>query len=74
LIRVVRGRAGNGEFRTPSKYRLTYLPSGGQPPTDEWREITSIDEAKSLLQGVKRRRKPSTWLHARTAKIVPFPA
>jgi hypothetical protein len=74
LIRVVRGRAGNGEFRTPSKYRLTYLPSGGQPPTDEWREITSIGEAKSRLGDVKRRRKPSVWLHTRTSKVVPFPA
>jgi hypothetical protein len=32
-----RGRGGNADFRAPNTYRLTYLPVGSQPPTDDWR-------------------------------------
>jgi hypothetical protein len=74
LLQVIRGRAGNGEFRAPNRFRLTYLSTETEKPTDEWATITTIDEAKSRLQAVKRRRQSSTWFHAKTAKIVPFSA
>ena len=37
-----RGYAGNAEFRTPNKFRLTYLFAGGAKPTNEWAPIESI--------------------------------
>ncbi len=43
-----RGRAGNAEFRTPNKFRITYRPAGSAGATDEWRKIKTIEEAKSI--------------------------
>jgi hypothetical protein len=73
LLEVSRGRAGKGEHKAPSKYRLTYLSTPDQKPTNEWAAIKTIDEANARLIAVKRPRKRSTWFHARTSKIVPFP-
>lgn len=35
------GRGGNAEFRDPSRYRLTYLNTVKQAPTDEWEKYTA---------------------------------
>ncbi len=43
-----RGRAGNAEYRTPNKFRLTYRPTDSAGPTDEWRRIKTIEEAKAI--------------------------
>ena len=74
LLKIRRGRAGIGNWRQPNAYRLTYLETEGQEATDEWAEIKTIDDAKARLASVKRRRRASKWLKAKTAKIVPFPA
>jgi hypothetical protein len=66
FIRIpVRGRAGNGEFRTPHKFRLTYLHALGENPTHEWARIEAIQHATELAQaarrastGVRKSRKP----------------
>jgi hypothetical protein len=72
LLRIVRGRAGNGR-PVPNQYRLTYLPAADQDATDEWREIKTMDDAKSRIAAVKKPRKPSTWFRAgRAAKVVPL--
>ncbi|MFO1143168.1 MAG: hypothetical protein U1E59_12370 [Amaricoccus sp.] len=34
------GRGGNSDFRDPSRYRLTYLPTLKHKPTDEWERFT----------------------------------
>jgi hypothetical protein len=53
---AVRGRAGNSEFRCASEYVPTYLPTLDCPePTDEWRQITTIDDAKMIAQGARRK-------------------
>lgn len=39
------GRAGNAEYRSPNKFRLTYRPTKYGEPTHEWRRITSLDAA-----------------------------
>ena len=48
-----RGRAGNREFRRPSKYRLTYRPSDAVRTRDgcthEWRKISTEAEAKDRV-------------------------
>ena len=43
-----RGRAGNAEFRSPHKFRLTYLRKGRAPPTHEWQRIKTVEEAQAL--------------------------
>jgi hypothetical protein len=45
-----RGRAGNREFRLPSKYRLTYRNAKGAPGdgTHEWRWIESLERAHEI--------------------------
>jgi hypothetical protein len=40
------GRAGNGEWRWPNEFRLTYRPVDRAKPTDEWGHITEDDAAR----------------------------
>ena len=49
-----RGRAGNAEFRSPHKFRLTYLPVRRAPPTHEWQRIKTVEEAKALARAARR--------------------
>ena len=44
------GRAGNAEWRRPNKFRLTYKHAGRADPTDEWRRITTVEEAAMIAQ------------------------
>ena len=48
-----RGRAGNAEFRSPHKFRLTYFHAGRAPPTNEWQRIKTIEEAQ-LARAARR--------------------
>jgi hypothetical protein len=73
LLRVVRGGCGNRGRGVPNKYRLTYLPTADQDATDEWREIETMDYARSRVAAEKQPRKPSEWFQAgQTAKIMPI--
>jgi hypothetical protein len=74
LLQIRRGRGGHGVYRLPNAYRLTYLATADAPPSNEWAQIKTLEEAKTRVASVKRRRKPSKWLKAKTAKIVKFPA
>jgi hypothetical protein len=47
------GRAGNAEWRRPTKYRITYLPTDDADPTHGWRQITE-DDAEMIAQGARR--------------------
>src|SRR6516162_10773656 len=49
-----RGRAGNAEFRSPHKFRLTYFPVGRAPPTHEWQRIKTVEEAQALARAARR--------------------
>jgi hypothetical protein len=49
------GCAGNAEFRSPSKYRVTYRHVDRANPTDEWRRIKTDDEATMIAQGARRK-------------------
>jgi hypothetical protein len=58
IIELTRpGRAGNGEFRAPNLFRLTYLPAYGKAPTHEWRQFETIETAE---QAAQKSRKPVT--------------
>ena len=45
-----RGRAGNAEWRTPNRFRLTYIYAKDSAPTHEWRRIQSITEATKIAK------------------------
>jgi hypothetical protein len=42
------GHAGNAEFRSPNKFRLTYIHASGLGPTHEWQRIETEEQAKAL--------------------------
>jgi hypothetical protein len=48
-----RGRAGNAEFRSPHKFRLTYFHVGRAPPTNEWQRIKTVEEAQALARAAR---------------------
>jgi hypothetical protein len=69
LIVIRKGRAGNGEFRTPTLYGLTYLEPG-----EPWKEIKSLEEAKVRVAALRKARPRSKWLIAKSSNLVRFPA
>jgi hypothetical protein len=53
---TARGRGGNREYRRPNKFHLTFAVGRGsraKPPTDEWRKIKTIEEAKALAHAAR---------------------
>jgi hypothetical protein len=54
FIEITRqGRGGNADYRQSNLYRLTFLPTDGEDPTHEWRQI-SEDDAKMVAKGARR--------------------
>jgi hypothetical protein len=48
-----RGRGGNREYRAPNKFYLTFAfgrETRKKPPTDEWRKIKTIEDAKAIAR------------------------
>jgi hypothetical protein len=72
FIMVIRGHAGNGVERAPNMFGLTYLPGhNGGPPSDEWKNIGSIEEAQARLAAAKEGRPQSDWFKgAQNAKVI----
>jgi hypothetical protein len=62
FIRVSeRGCAGNAEFRAPNKFLLTYPPSINVPPSNDWKQIKTIEEALEIARAARapiRKRRP----------------
>jgi hypothetical protein len=48
------GRAGNAEFRSPNKFRLTFAYSSGVTPTHEWQRIGTAEEAMACAKAARR--------------------
>jgi hypothetical protein len=59
-----RGRAGNAEFRSPHKFRLTYRHTPTAKATEEWERIQTIEEAQATAI---RARKPPDQKQKTTA-------
>ena len=62
---VQRGRSGNGEYRKPNIFRLTYLPMPPIGPSDKWRRIETVEQAEAIKaslkpEGPKRLKRPWT--------------
>jgi hypothetical protein len=49
-----RGRANAGEFRSPNLFRISYRWCGKHPPTNEWKRIKTMEEAKLIARGARR--------------------
>jgi hypothetical protein len=49
-----RGRAGNGEWRRPHLFRLTYKNVGNAQPTDEWKRIKTDQEADIIAAAARK--------------------
>jgi hypothetical protein len=47
------GHAGNAEFRTPNKFRLTYIYAGPQP-TNEWQKIETEERAQAFARAARK--------------------
>jgi hypothetical protein len=62
-----RGRAGNAEFRSPHKFRLTYFPVRRAPPTNEWQRIKTVEEAQALARAARREVPQKTKVQCRKA-------
>src|SRR5262249_42529287 len=54
------GRSGNGEFRAPNLFRLTYRHMKSEPATDDWRRIETIAEAQALARAARASEKQKT--------------
>jgi hypothetical protein len=49
-----KGRAGNAEYRTANIFRLTFRHTDYGNPTDEWRRITTSDQAKAVASAARK--------------------
>jgi hypothetical protein len=62
IIRAVHGRAGNAEFRIPSRFFQTYANERDgkkSPPPNDWRKIKSIEEAELLVRAARASKNPA---------------
>lgn len=48
------GRSGNGEFRHPNVFRVTFLPLRGVKPTHDWRRIETDEQAEQIAQAARK--------------------
>jgi hypothetical protein len=48
------GRAGNADWRRPNLFRLTYRYLGNARPTNEWRRIRTVHDAKMIVRRARR--------------------
>jgi hypothetical protein len=53
-----RGRAGNAEWRTPNRFRLTYMFVKDSTPTHEWRQIKTIEDATMIAKAARKKGAP----------------
>jgi hypothetical protein len=61
-----RGRAGNREYRAPNKFYLTFAVGRGSrknPPSDEWRKIKTLEEAKEIARTARANKNQKAVAH-----------
>jgi hypothetical protein len=56
FIQVIRGVAAMAGQRRPSLFRLTYLPSFGEDPTNEWATVLTIEDAERIAKEARARK------------------
>jgi hypothetical protein len=60
IVITERGRAGNGEWRKPNQFRLTYRHTDRDEPTNDWQKIESSGQAERLAAEARKNKKPVT--------------
>jgi hypothetical protein len=48
------GRAGNAQWRTPNRFRITYKPTKHAEPTHEWKRIATSERAKQKARQARQ--------------------
>lgn len=66
IVITERGRAGNGEWRKPHLYRLTFRSTDRDGSTDDWQKITTQEEAERIA-GEARKNKTPVAVNANTS-------
>jgi hypothetical protein len=55
FIKIRYGSAGNASGHRPNVYRITYFSDAdGNPPTDEWRTVTTMAEAAAVAVAARQ--------------------
>ncbi len=52
------GRSGNGEWRRPNLFRLTFHSVRAQAPSNDWRKIETLDDAERIAKLARKNKKP----------------
>jgi hypothetical protein len=68
FIQIIRGRGGNGIYRSPNMFRLTYRPTKAAP-TNEWRAIVSIVAAEIAIRAARNPPRPQRNHRTRKTRI-----
>jgi hypothetical protein len=64
FITVIRGHA-KGPEPAPNTFGLTYVNGhNGSQPTDDWKEISTLEDAHTRLAAVEKKRPQSDWFKA----------
>jgi hypothetical protein len=64
-----RGRSGNGEYRKPNLFRLTYRAAQPAAPTNEWRKIETIEQANEIADNARQARSKKPTVSIRLIAI-----
>jgi hypothetical protein len=48
------GRAGNAEWRTPNRFRITYKPTKSEDATHEWKRISTTERATAKAKEARK--------------------
>ena len=59
FVKIKRGKAGNGDWRRPSLFCLTYRPCRGTEPTDDWRHIKTDADAQRIAREARQGSSPA---------------
>jgi len=73
VLRVTqRGVAGNADFRRPTLFLLTYLPTDdGVPAGDDWRQIETVEQAEAVASKA-RANKSARYVRLRPKSANPW--
>jgi hypothetical protein len=55
------GCAGNAEHRSPNMFRLTFRNTDKDKPTNEWRRVSTLEEAERLAAAARKNRTKRSW-------------
>jgi hypothetical protein len=67
FARVIPGRGGNAEHRSPSLFFLTYANHcGNEPLTNDWRGIKTLEEAQAIADAARADKNPHAVRQGKT--------